>query len=360
MKLEEVKEQTIQKINYISDYFSKYINVIGSSDMFKQINFIDCMSNAGMYMNDIKGTATRIFELMIQYSSKFHTKVFNLFVNDIDNDKIEFFKNLISGYTGVKSNISVYYFNEDVNDFFDIIGQKSLNRHFWKSGTVLFVDPWNFGSVNISSLVNLLNERRVELIFNYMHFDYSKNRNNQSAIDKMNQIEESVAGIGVDSHLTTPDELLIAMKNEFLKTRFINFVFNYPFKTKTKATIYQIMYCTPHIRGLEKLKESLWCVFSGEVSHTNTVNAHQQCLFGAEETMDQLKDYYYIEIKPILLAKFKGKRFGFNDIAEVILEQSMFKQGQIINCVLKRLIKDGNLLKLSNSNAYKTCEYEMR
>lgn len=359
-KLEEVKEQTIQKINYISDYFSKYINVIGYTPAFETINFFDCMSNAGMYDNNIKGTPIRIFELMIKYSHKFKEKKLNLFVNDLETWKIRYLESLIEEYGIENPNINVYYYNKDVNDFLELISSREFNSHFWKASSIIFVDPWNFGSVDMGCLTELLETRRVELVFNYMLYDYAKNRNNSHAPDKTQLIEDSLKTIGVDSHNTSPDELTLILKEKFLSKKHVSHVFYYPFKNVKNAIMYYLIYCTPHPKGLEKLKESLWAVFEGEAAHMNRNNQEQCCLFDLEDSKNLLEDYYYLELKPILMKRLSGIEISYDDIMRVALEQSMFKKGQVIKCVIRRMLDEGILIKTSDIRSLTKCKYLMR
>ena len=47
--LDAKKPQTTYKIEYISKYVEKWLFVMSNVDDVKNINFIDCMSNAGIY-----------------------------------------------------------------------------------------------------------------------------------------------------------------------------------------------------------------------------------------------------------------------------------------------------------------------
>lgn len=55
--LDEKKSQTTYKIEYVSKYVEKWLFVMSNVDEVKNINFIDCMCNAGIYTDGGKGTA---------------------------------------------------------------------------------------------------------------------------------------------------------------------------------------------------------------------------------------------------------------------------------------------------------------
>ena len=47
--LDEKKSQTTQKIKYVSKYIEKWLYVVTNIDQVHNINFVDCMCNAGVY-----------------------------------------------------------------------------------------------------------------------------------------------------------------------------------------------------------------------------------------------------------------------------------------------------------------------
>ena len=49
--LDEKKPQTTYKIEYVSKYVEKWLCIMSNVDEVKNINFIDCMCNAGIQHN---------------------------------------------------------------------------------------------------------------------------------------------------------------------------------------------------------------------------------------------------------------------------------------------------------------------
>ena len=52
-------------------------------------------------------------------------------------------------------------------------------------------------------------------------------------------------------------------------SRKVKYSFAYPFKTKTNVVLYSIVYSTPHLKGLEKIKDSIWKTFDGKEFYKN-------------------------------------------------------------------------------------------
>jgi len=61
--LDEKKEQTTYKIDYITKYVEKWLYVVANVPGIKNINFIDCMCNAGIYQDGDLGYSMRVLEL---------------------------------------------------------------------------------------------------------------------------------------------------------------------------------------------------------------------------------------------------------------------------------------------------------
>ena len=54
--LDDKKQQTTYKIDYVSEYVKNWLYVMATSEKVHTLNFIDCMSNAGIYKDGDLGT----------------------------------------------------------------------------------------------------------------------------------------------------------------------------------------------------------------------------------------------------------------------------------------------------------------
>ncbi len=354
--LDEKKPQTTYKIEYVSTYVEKWLYVVSNVPEVKNVNFVDCMCNAGIYTDGGKGTAIKVFELFNQFALQHKDKTFNLILNDINSDRLRIITSIIKDYIGVKAtNIHIDTRNMDANDF--LSDGTYFNQYFncypMRSSNLVFVDPYAFSVVRISVLKRFLSQAYCELIFNVFTSDFVRNQDK----GKMKNFCE-------EEHITYGSkEGVVKQIVRMLKVGDIKYSFAYEFKTTTNTEIYQIMFFTPNIKGLEKLKEALWDTFRGKNFYRNQVQQifGQMSLLTEKNEKDGWIDTYSPTAKELLLERFSSQgTISYIDIESFIIENTMLNGNQILKYVLKPLIQDGKVKKLGNVehvNNYKDDKY---
>ena len=307
------------------------------------------MCNAGIYNDCTLSTSMEVLNIFVNQAIKYPGMKFNIFLNDILPERIDVIKKLSSIVNSKNlNNINIFYDTMDVNDYLDSIVK--YNTYFqFGSSTVLFVDPYNFGDVKIHKLYEFSNKYYSEIIFNYFSSDYKRNIKNESAMDKIDKINESMIGIpGYNSNLSDTEVRLLIQ--DFLKTSKIKYSFAYQFRTSTNVPLYSIIYASPHYRGLEEIKESFWKIFDGDLFYRNTkendIGSKQISLIDDKQLNE---DYYCNEAKNIVISKYSGYEVTYDEILIYLLEHSMLKKGQILRGVIKPLIKENKIEKLNYS-----------
>lgn len=354
--LDEKKPQTTYKIEYVSKYVEKWLCIMSNVDEVKNINFIDCMCNAGIYTDGGKGTAIKVLELFNGFALQHRDKIFNLILNDISPDRLRIITTIINDYVGVKApNIHIVIRNMDVNAFLsdEEFFKKYFNCYPKRSSNLVFVDPYNFCTVKISVLEKFLSKTYCELIFNVFTSDFVRNQDK----NKMKKFcaEEKIS-------CTSKDDMVMHIINQ-LRVGNIKYSFAYEFKTVKNMELYQIMFFTPNIKGLEKLKEALWDTFNGKDFHKNQTESAslQMSFFTEEDEKDWMTELHSTTAKKLLLEYFMGKgEIEYVTIESFIIENTMLNGNQILEHVLKPLIQDGEIKKLgyvSRSSNYKKDKY---
>lgn len=347
--LDEIYEHTEYKIKYVKKYVENWLYVVTNFDNIKNINFIDCMCNAGIYKNGVLGTPVEVLLLFINFSIEHPEKNFNLFLNDYDVNRINIIQKIcnILNFKNY-SNLNIYFSNIDVNTYLE--RQKNNVLFFGNNGykklssTILFVDPYCFGEVKIKNIIDFTNTFYSELIFNYFNSDYRRNIDNTSTPAKRQKIIESMDGIvGYSSSMNEKQvEDLIKQR---IKGRFIKHSFSYPFRIKTNVELYHIIYATPNPKGLIKIKDSLWTVFNGDSFFKNETAGDQLSLFDENEFKEMNVQNFSREAQELLLAKYSNKTIDYQTICEFVLEHTMLKDSHIINYLLKPLVEQGKIIK---------------
>lgn len=343
-ELDEKKEQTNYKIKYIVEYIRLWLIVSCERKDIKieNINFIDSMANAGIYVDGDLGTPTEVFLLFQEFSKNNPNKQFNLFFNDKDKKRIEILKKIINYFSKNNSNLNISYHNEDVKFYLsnENIFSSCLN---YPASTVLFVDPYNFKDSNLDVIQSFINKYYCELFYNLFYNDILRN-----------YLKDSSKAI---------DSFIKNIENDFRenKNKKERFIFSYSFKNIKNLEIYRIMFITPNIKGIEKLKEALWNVFEGLPSHKNSENKNQLSMFHEEKIISFL-EYASNEAKEFLLNKFhKNTILTYNDIKNFLIQKTILKEGQFIKNVIKSLINENKIQKIGDvrKNNFKEDKYKI-
>jgi three-Cys-motif partner protein len=237
-KLDTKQQQTDYKIKYITEYVRGWLIVSANRPIFT-INFIDCMCNAGIYQDGDLCTSIEVLLLFYEFAKSHPDKHFNLFLNDIDEFKVKTCKHIIGTLqnTHKQPNVNVLYESMDVNDYLQKYDMFSSYLRF-NCATVLFVDPYDFGTVHIEKLSRFLKEYYCELIFNLFTSDYVRNK-----------IDARIRFCIGDAQINSKEELVEYVVQQFRVGK-IKCVFRYEFRISRNIELYQIVFATPSIKGL--------------------------------------------------------------------------------------------------------------
>ena len=343
--LDDKKEQTTYKIKYVTRYVMQWAIIEAGRKEIQQISFVDCMCNAGIYKDGDACTALEVINIFNDLAKTYPAKDFVVYLNDYDEKRVNIFKKILRSCIVPAKNLYAKIQNIDVNLYLDTIAnnrQKNYELFGYGGCTLLYVDPYNFGTVQISRLQNILKNNYCELLFNLFTSDYVRNIAKDSG-----RIKNCLGGFKP----ATKDEFIDYVVNA-LRVGPIQYTFAYSFHTMKNVELYQILYATPSIRGLEVLKDSLWDVFDGVEFHRNhapkTSDIEQISMFDDEDPKEQRLREYAQEAKRIVCEEFQGQTVEYAVIEQKILEETMLKDSQIIEPVLKPLIDEEKIRKCNN------------
>jgi len=354
--IDKVKQHTVKKIEYVSEYSREWLWVACESSNINEIVFIDAMCNSGHYKTEkgdvIDATCIRVIKQIINFCNQPNciNKTFKIYLNDYDKKRIDYLSNLITKMDVEKfSNVKIYISSKDVNKY--LIELKSYFKDFKKRLILLYVDPYNIGTVKINLIKEFLDTYYAELILNFYINDYMRNKNNDSNI--RNCLEDIILNNEKLSDITI-EKLCNRVANYLRSSKHIKFVFRYLFKNKKNADLYYIIYATPHEKGLEKLKKVLWKIFKGK-QYYRLENAlkGQISLFNNSDNESMRLEQYAINFTNIIYKKYKGKKVSYREIWEYVLEYTMLREGQIIENILKPLVKEYNVIKTGKATKYR-------
>lgn len=333
------KTQTDNKIKLIRDYVIRWICVNENRSDITSINFIDVMSNAGVYDDCGLGTSMEVLNIFYESARRHPEKQYKIYVNDIKHMRVataeKVMEILLEGRTRldnlklISSSVDVNqlladftYFNTELSDF---------------NATILFIDPYNFGTVRVDRIKAFVSRYYCEFIFNFFTSDFVRNGMTE-------KIRRCIEPEYIDRIKTKDD--LYKYVNFALKSGKIKHLFSYTFKIEKNVEIYQMVFGTPNRAGLEKLKESLWAVFRGELCYrTSNTTEDQLSMFSPEEEKDQRATVYAEEAIAILGDFYRGETVSFETIAVTVEENTLLGRNHIINYILKPMISRGLVIK---------------
>ena len=358
-KLLDPKENhTTKKVELLRSYMDLYIQVQAHRDKILEIDFIDAMCNAGIYSDGDLCTSMEVLDIFIENAARYANIHFSLFINDIDPDRVKcsiwIFEKIIAGYdSSIRKRISLHTANKDVNEY--LSDGKDFPKSAIYRAQVAWLDPYNFGTIKIDSILDFLRDRYCELFYNVFTSDFSRNYvTGNIPTDKLD--------IDIDI-ISDTDKLMQWIQGILKVAGEIQYCFAYPFHNLKNVEMYKILFATPNIAGLRKFKEVLFNVFEGHPMHSNRTQYSdvQPSLFGEEETKMYAEEAGQEAIKPFL-DKFAGKEIGYSEIELFILESTILPEHQIIENFIKPMVRNGYIMKMNKEGLrnYKKDMYRVR
>lgn len=335
--LENKKEQTTKKVEYVKAYVEEWLRVWLPQNETKSITFIDAMSNAGVYKDGDFCTIAEVAKLFGTYAESHSRISFQLYLNDSNKKRVSTCVDVCSYLIpdGCK-NVDIIYANEDVNQFLHEAATTSVIPHGKGNAILLFVDPYDMGTVHLKYIREFIQSRYCDLLFNHFSSDLTRNKNDQRIVNCFD-------GLDIPTDADVGEAIANALRIGRMK-----YVFSYPFRIVSNTELYQIIFVTPHIEGMRKIKIALWDTFHGVAYHRNArvPETIQGRLFSDEEIEDSTALGYATDAQELLVDHYSGQHnVTYEEIATFLLERTMLRDGQFINLVLKPLIKNGRAIK---------------
>ena len=359
---EAIKPHTVKKIEFAAKYVEEWLNVvINVSDNFV---FMDIMCNAGLYANDYLSTSINVLNVFIRFALNHPDKRFYLLTNDYNQDRVSTMKALFNIYQEKFRDLNLYNVNMDVqcSDAVDYLGNINNKFHFkymngGKNSILVYVDPYRFIDLKLAEAVkSFSNNVYCELLINFYSNDYTRNVSNSKSKSYQKDINDFVSSFcNMDtSKINSAEAVRDSFINVFKNTKNIKYHYFINMKNKMNATLYYLIFLTPNIKGLKKVKEATWKIIGHREEYSATPQEkdfYYTNIFGETPEEDDLK-LAADKIKKILI-EYNYTELTFEQILVICLQTTFMKEGHVISNVIKPFIEDGFLKKkglVSNRN----------
>ena len=243
------EEQTKMKHKVFSDYFDKWIKIVGSRS---KLNYIDGFGGCGAY-KDKNGEiyfGSPILAAEIIKDNKVHLeREVNLIIIDENKDNI---KNMESIFNYKKLEIKPIFVNADFDKTINEILDKVPNI----APTFVFIDPFGF-KIKYSTLERIMKIKKSEILMNFMYnginrfFSLKQNQEIMNDLFWTSEWKSLLNLKGADRE----NKIITLYRNQLKKIS--KFVFPYKLEyPKMKRTYYYLF----HLTKLERFTPS--CTFS--------------------------------------------------------------------------------------------------
>ena len=162
------------KLDFYKDYLKRYISILRLAKFTTSINIFDVFCGTGIYENGAKGSPILAFEAIKESSdniSSFNTQLtpINLFINDLETNKIEQVKEYLQNKT--ENVCKLEFQNKEAVEFLSDINQK-INTQTSKDRNLILIDPYGYKNIKKEYIEQLIsNKRNTEIIlFGFVWF----------------------------------------------------------------------------------------------------------------------------------------------------------------------------------------------
>ncbi|MFA6692629.1 MAG: three-Cys-motif partner protein TcmP [Acholeplasmataceae bacterium] len=353
---EFIKTHTVKKIEYIRKYVEHWLYVV--SHVSKYIFFIDAMSNAGIYESGDLSTSIEVLNTFVKFSL-YHPDInFFLISNDYDAQKVSTMQEIFNIYIDKfkEENISNVHLKVYCKEACDFITTIKSEYHFQfvygtNKSVLLYVDPYNLIKYNQAvAIKDFIKSIYCELIINFFCNDYTRNVNNPKCTKYREEIGELIHNFCCfdenDSYVRA-EQLRDCLANKLIDGTHMKFRYYVKMKNEMNVTLYYLIYLTPNIEGLRKVKEATWkalgptneyCVSQKE-SDANELNLFNRTP-EEEAFVAELE-----KVSPAILSEI-GKELSFENIEVICLQNTFMKKGHIIRNVIRPLIDAKKIRKV--------------
>ncbi|MFZ0051052.1 MAG: three-Cys-motif partner protein TcmP [Desulfobaccales bacterium] len=331
---EEMKEQSIVKIEIVRKYFIAWANVILPSieSMDGRLGYIDLFSGRGIYEDGTKSTPIIVIEEAINHprlGERLQKRLVTLFndANPTFATELQFAIDKIPGIEQLRNKPIVMN---------DLVGDKAVKKfkeiNFIPS--LFFIDPWGYKGISLSLLESILKDWGCDciLFFNYNRINMGLNnpafKDNINAIfgkERAAKLREIVIKLNpIERELTIIEELALAI-NELGFPYILPFCFK---GIKGKKTSHYLVFISKNETGYGIMKD-IMAKYSSEMYQG--VPSFEYCpatkkhkfLFSFKTPLN--------ELSKMLQKEFKGKSLTMIEI---------FKRHNIGKPFIKRNYKE--------------------
>lgn len=327
----DITEHTKVKHAILERYLSAWIPILGSRH--KELLYIDGFAGPGKYTKGESGSPKIALRAALKYKHKSEHNIRLVFVEK-DWKRADFLKNELLGFDDTLGDKIEYDIKAGVDfqsAWQDLVEEyESIDRPL--PPTLAFIDPFGWKGIPLSVLKEMLGHDRCEVFITLMYEEFNRFREDSSQAINFNELFGTSEWQRVISHQDARDRKMawINLYRDQLQGEVAKHVFCFEMKNAKNVTKYFLVYATNSLKGVKKMKESMWRSDpSGEYRFSDADDPNQCELF--------TKKPDYGRLKQLILNEFGGSIATVQQVEEFVLTATPFRETHYKIQVLRKL-----------------------
>lgn len=313
----DLEPHTAKKHEILRRYFEAWLPIMASWN--KRILYIDGFAGPGKYSNGDDGSPIIVLKAARDHTQQLRSELVCIFV-ERDPDRFASLK-LLLDELAPSLPISIKYlvvndtFDEHLTNIFNYIDAQAKAL----APALVFIDPFGLSHTPFRTVKRILSNRQSEVLVNFMYEEVNRFLSLESVSKDLDALFGSskwrnVIGIyGPEYRRRALHDLYL----DQLKTA-AKYVHSFEMRNKTNSTDYFLFFATNSVKGLEKMKESMWKVDdTGSFQFSDHEDAlGLLSLFSEHPNLEPLRH--------AMVRAFKGKRVAIEKLVEWVITESEF------------------------------------
>ncbi len=273
-----------------------------------RVIYIDGFAGPGKYRADEDGSPIIALKAALEHRFPISSQMVFIFVEQNRNRKANLDQEIAK--LTLPSNFVVYshlgQFDQTITGLLDSVSQKRQQI----APTFAFIDPFGWSRTPFALIKRLLSNPRCEVLINLNFEELNRFFAEPSQARNLTILFGTDAWRPIASMTRRPDRrqaIHDLYQQQLMHDAQAKFVRSFEMRNRNNVTEYFLYFATNNIRGLEKMKESMWKVDpGGGFQFSDATMPDQRLLFGSEPNFDHLQK--------LMKQQFQS---GTADIAEI-------------------------------------------
>jgi len=283
------------KVEFFEAYLQRYLRVLYRTPYVTAINIYDIFCGTGIYENGKKGSPIVTFEAIKRYHGENTSGMkIRLIINDGEASCV----NNVRAYIDAQNEgyCDVIYNTLDASLMFDKV-VKEVTGTASNTRNLIFIDPYGYKDINRATLLNLLTNKRTELIL-FLPISHMQRFTQKALVSADSQYEplrRFVYSFFEEDHPIHDEKKTVPEYINFIKYA-LRFKCGDYYSTsysiqRDAGSYFALFFVTAHQYGYEKILEVKWELDENDGSGFVQPKA-QHSLFDEEDKKDQQETNY--------------------------------------------------------------------